>query len=92
MTDDPIRFQPGTIVATLGALRVADHHAILELLRRHLSGDWGDVGEDDKRANEAALKHGARLLSSYTTESGERLWVITEATRQQTTVLTPVEY
>jgi hypothetical protein len=92
MTDARIRFQPGTIVTTLGALQVADHQAILELLRRHLSGDWGDLCEDDRKANESALKHGARVLSSYTIESGEKLWVITEASREQTTVLTPAEY
>ena len=91
MTAAPIRFQPGTVVATVGALQVADNHAILELLRRHLAGDWGVVCDDDKKANEAALKHGARLLSAYDV-NGERLWVLTEANRQQTTVMTPGEY
>ena len=87
-----IRFQPGTVVATVGALQVADNHAILELLRRHLAGDWGDVDKDDAKANEDAITHGERILSSYRTESGEKLWVITEADRSATTVLTPGEY
>ncbi len=73
-------------------MQVATSHQLRLLLDRHVRGDWGDVCEDDKKANEAALKHGARLLSSYTTESGEKLWVITEASREQTTVLTPGEY
>lgn len=88
----PIRFQPGTVVATVGAMQIATNHQLRLLLDRHVRGDWGDVCEDDRKANEAALRHGARLLSSYTTESGEKLWVITEASRQQTTVLTPGEY
>ena len=91
MSDAPIRFQPGTVVATLGATQIADNHTMLELLRRHLSGDWGVVCEEDKKSNEWALKHGARLLSAYDV-NGERLWVLTEANRQQTTVMTPGEY
>lgn len=89
---DKIKFQPGTVVATVGALQVADNHAILELLRRHTSGDWGDLGEEDKKANEHAVRHGERVFSSYKTESGEKLWIITEASREYTTVLTPGEY
>ena len=89
--DKRIRFQSGTVVATVGALQIADNHAILELLRRHLSGDWGDLSEDDKKANEHAVTHGERILSSYRVK-GEKLWVLTEADRSATTVLTPGEY
>ena len=87
----PIKFQPGTVVATVGALQIADNHAILELLRRHLSGDWGEVDKKDTAANDRALMHGERILSSYTVK-GEKLCVITEADRSATTVLTPGEY
>lgn len=90
--ENRIQFQPGTIVATQGALLVADNHAILELLRRHLSGDWGDVSKEDAKANDDALTHGERILSSYKMPSGEKLWVLTERDRSQTTVLTPGEY
>ena len=89
--ENRIRFQPGTVVATQGALLVADNKAILELLRRHLTGDWGDVSKEDAKANERALKHGERILSSYSVK-GEKLWVLTEADRSATTVLTPGEY
>jgi hypothetical protein len=92
MTDKRIRFQSGTVVATVGATMIADNHAILELLRRHLSGDWGELSEEDKKANEHAVKHGDRILSSYKTESGEKLWVLTEADRSSTCVMTPGEY
>jgi len=91
MIDTLIRFQPGKFVVTIGAQQVADNHVLLELLRRHHAGDWGTVCDDDKKANEWALKHGARLLSAYDV-NGEKLWVITEASREQTTVLTPGEY
>lgn len=88
---DGIKFQPGTIVATIGAIQVASNDQIAHLLERHLSGDWGEVDAEDAKANEFALKHGERILSSYTV-GDEKLWVLTERDRSQTTVLTPGEY
>jgi hypothetical protein len=96
MTDTPkkIAFASGSIYMTPGAEEVLEgkQHVLLELLRRHLSCDWGDLGDEDKRANDRAVAHGDRILSSYRTESGEMLWVITESSREYTTVLTPGEY
>ena len=87
-----IKFQPGTIVCTLGASEAAPRSELLAMVNRHLRGDWGDVCEDDAKANDDALKWGNRVMSSYTSTSGEKLWVLTEAGREQTTVLTPHEY
>jgi hypothetical protein len=61
-----------------------------QLLLRHQSGDWGDVDEDDVRANQVAVKYGASVFSVYTVD-GERLWVVSEGDRSSTTVLTPGE-
>jgi hypothetical protein len=62
-------------------------------LARHWAGDWGEVDDEDKQANNDALKHGTRLLSAYTHENtGERIWIITEANRKMTTFLFPHEY
>ena len=63
-----------------------------DLLRRHASGDWGDLSPEDLRANEEALKDGDRLLSAYNLKSGVKLWVITEADRSSTCILLPDEY
>jgi hypothetical protein len=90
-TPNPIRFQPGTIVTTLGAIQVATHGQIAAILHRHLRGDWGEVDKDDAAANERALKHDERVMSVYDV-NGEKLWVLTEADRSVTTVLTPSEY
>ncbi len=82
-------FNPGTIVATPGALELADQGVILTAyLHRHLSGDWGDLCPDDKAENEFSLANGYRLLSSYNTPFG-KLWIISEADRSATTFLTP---
>lgn len=63
-------------------------------IRRHASGDWGDLAEEDRKANMDALHHGNRLLSVYHTGLGgdDRFWIITEADRSSTTLLLPSEY
>ncbi|MGP3790514.1 hypothetical protein [Pseudomonas sp. B392_1p] len=62
-------------------------------LHRHLSGDWGDLSEDDWRLNDAALKSGEdRLFSSYQVDTNLKLWIITEWDRSVTTLLLPSEY
>ena len=46
---------------------------------RHVTGDWGDLDDEDRQANDAALINGSRILSAYMTRKGERIWIITEA-------------
>jgi hypothetical protein len=85
-------FQSGQIVATPGALCLAEQGIdLLTYLKRHLSGDWGDLCEEDKVENEFSLKNGFRLMSSYDMPFG-KLWIITEADRSVTTFLIPEEY
>ena len=92
-------FRPGRILATPGALSALKHagqHAS-EFLSRHLAGDWGVVGADDKAANDESLRDGSRLLSAYVLTTGVKIWIITEAAddrgdREATTVLLPDEY
>jgi hypothetical protein len=56
--------------------------------------DWGlgVVGPEDWAANDRALADGDRLLSSYLTDGGTKVWIITEWDRSVTTVLLPEEY
>lgn len=88
------KFKFGQLVATPGALRAAEKSGdnLLKLLARHSRGDWGDVCPEDARANEDALKHGARLLSVYHLRDKTKLYIITEADRASTCVLLPEEY
>jgi hypothetical protein len=85
-------FQPGQIVATPGALDLAEQGLdLLIYLKRHLNGDWGDLCAEDKAENNLSLRQGFRLLSSYNTPCGQ-LWLITESDRSVTTFLLPEEY
>jgi hypothetical protein len=83
----------GRIVATPGALQVLREEGEdpLNYLTRHRSGDWGDLDIHDRRENERSLKHGWRVVSSYSVGEG-CIWIITEADRSVTTILLPDEY
>lgn len=85
------KFPLGQTVITATASAVLTAEGIETALRRHASGDWGDICPEDAGLNEAALEHGSRLLSVYG-DAGERFWVITEADRSVTTVLLPEDY
>ncbi len=92
-------FDLGQIVATPGALEALQvaRQQPHEFLIRHVTGDWGDLDDEDKSLNDAALVDGSRILSAYTTRKGERLWIITEAAddqgnRSSSTILLPREY
>jgi hypothetical protein len=87
----PTRFPLGQIAMTPGASETFTPEQIAEALRRHASGDWGDVCKTDAEENELSLKEGFRLMSVYTFDE-KKLWVITEADRSVTTALLPDEY
>ncbi|MGJ0484309.1 MAG: hypothetical protein ACR65R_07220 [Methylomicrobium sp.] len=86
-------FALGRTLATPGALVVMQGMSIspLALLSWHQRGDWGDLGDEDKRSNDEALKGGSRIFSAYRFDT-VKLWVITEAGRSATTILLPKEY
>lgn len=93
-----MKFELGTTVATPACLSYCEAHGVnlVGLLRRHHSGDWGDLEREDKKANEDALHSGARIFSSYRV-GDDRVWIITDATddagrRASTTCLMPSDY
>lgn len=102
------KFKPGQTVMTRGFIALfgdLDNTetvaiasiASARLLKRHLAGDWGDLDEEDKAANNRGLKPGQedRLMSVYhVTVLGKshKVWVITEHDRSSTCVLLPSEY
>lgn len=97
-----VRFFMGHLVFTRGVNELAAENTdflkfAMGCISRHANCDWGDVDEEDKQANNQALKEGTRLLSSYNddrfTKNGvATIWIITEADRSATTVLFPDEY
>lgn len=88
----PLPVPLGQTVATPAALDVLTQPDMVAALRRHAAGDWGDVDDDDRAANDDALRTDGRLLSVYQSANGTTFWVITEADRSVTTVLLPEDY
>lgn len=87
-------FDLGQIVATRGLLAHLQAHPVTTaqaLVRRHVTGDFGDLSDADRQANLDAIQLGDRVLSAYEV-AGERVWVITEHDRSVTTVLLASEY
>jgi hypothetical protein len=85
------RFPLGQLAVTANAsLRLATE-VVLTALRRHASGDWGDLCPEDTLANDTAVHQGGRLLSAYG-QGAHRFWIITEADRSVTTVFLPDDY
>ena len=87
-------FELGQIVATPGALAALKKAGQQpgEFLTRHVNREWGDLSDEDRKENDYSLEHGFRLLSSYLTNAGDKIWIITEADRSVTTFLLPEEY
>jgi hypothetical protein len=95
-------FRTGQVMASRGVYDLACENPdfasfIQDSLSRHIKGEWGDVGDEDKQSNDQALKQGTRLLSSYNDNRFPKhgvatIWIITEADRSATTILFPDEY
>jgi hypothetical protein len=91
-TQRTAKFKLGRIVSTPNALNQLTYDEILAGLQRHITGDWGDMDEHDRAANDNALIDGTRLLSVYHTDAGVKFWIITEADRSSTCILLPEDY
>ncbi|WP_309712643.1 hypothetical protein [Armatimonas sp.] len=88
-------FDLGALVGTPGAVAAMQRVNVTarELLKRHHTGDWGDIHPEDVGLNEEALETGARIFSVYKfPHANETIWIITEADRSVTTILLPEDY
>lgn len=87
-------FDLGQLVATPGALTALEKsgQSPMDFISRHVTGDWGDIPEEDRKENQLSLENGFRLMSSYRTTANDVLWVVTESSRSHTTLLLPNEY
>jgi hypothetical protein len=92
------KFPLGQVVMTCGVSGAQDASPefaefVAKSIQRHTQGDWGDLDEDDRRLNDAALKSGSdRLFSAYEEGSHPKIWIITEWDRSVTTILFPDDY
>jgi hypothetical protein len=61
-------------VATPGALAALEKsgQSPMDFLSRHVTGDWGEIPEEDRKENQFSLEKGFRLMSSYRTTATNR--------------------
>ena len=87
-------FELGRVVGTPGALQALEdaEQDYSVLLTRHVTGDWGNLCDEDKEENELSVTQGFRILSAYELRTGTKIWIITEADRSATIFLLPDEY
>lgn len=79
-------FSPGLLMITPAAMTAA--HAIkvnpIDLLHRHLNGDWGIA---NKESNDIAVTRKGRIVSAYPVTEEVLILIITEYDRSATTIL-----
>ncbi|MGH7782276.1 MAG: hypothetical protein ACREO5_00305, partial [Candidatus Binatia bacterium] len=87
-------FSLGNLVATPAALAALERTGedARSFIRRHITGDWGDLSQTDKQENDCAIDIPLRILSAYTLKDQTKIWVITEADRSSSTILLPEDY
>ena len=87
------KFNLGQILATPGALEALEEsgQSVQFFLSRHVRGDWGEVDDEDKLANDQSLLDGSRLLSAYRTLKNERLTVRTKSPARSPVTLASTE-
>ncbi|MFM2013493.1 MAG: hypothetical protein RLZZ396_2277 [Planctomycetota bacterium] len=87
-------FELGKTIATPAALEAMQEAGVnpSELLKRHVTGDYGDICDEDDGLNDIAIKEGTRILSVYKVTNELTIWIITEADRSSTCMLLPDEY
>lgn len=99
---------PSTVVITAYVAAWADDDIerqtwLAQCLARHDNSDWGDLGDEDRAANQLALRrHEGRLFSrfvvpdSFTTDTDEdAVWIVTDDLDDPdtaTTILWPSDY
>lgn len=85
------KFSPGQLYISQWIDGLLSKNTLTEIqlqtvLSRHLGGDWGDIGESDKKQNQLALKNSGRLISHYTV-ADIKVCIITDLGKRCTTIL-----
>ena len=89
------RFALGQVVMTRGVAELFES-GVIEVpqayVLRHVTGDWAELDEPDRRRNERAVLAGERIFSVFKITATVKIYVITEWDRSVTALLLPLEY
>jgi hypothetical protein len=83
----------GRVLVTEAAAQALHEAAVpvATLLDRHRLGDWGDLPDEAKSANDRALRIGGEVGSSYRLLTGAECLVVTDRSREATVVMTVLD-
>lgn len=89
-----MRFHPGVVLISPGAESefLLSAETPQSLLARHVSGDWGELDEQDCESNERAVPSRGYLLSVYRLSSCKKVYIKTEPGHGTTTIYLPSEH
>ena len=85
------------LVATMGVNdRIADNEPfakhVIKAMGKFNDKDWGDLCDEDRKANDQAILDKSRVLASYG-EGDDKIWIIKDAGKAApVTILFPSEY
>jgi hypothetical protein len=89
------RFALGQVVMTRGVADLVES-GVIEVpqayVLRHVTGDWAELDDHDRRCNKRAVLNGERIFSVFKVTATVKIYVITEWDRSVTTLLLPLEY
>lgn len=93
-------FQIGRLAETRGVYDLIKNSNefnifVAKCFARYENCDWGELGPEDAKQNDEAVKSGEdRILAAYTHPEHPdwKIWIITERDRSVTTILFPSEY
>jgi hypothetical protein len=86
-----MKFNLGRLVISPAALQTISEDEICRAIDKHVLGQWGDVSDHERDANELAISTASPLLSVYHTNAGMELRVLTTGDRLTTTIYLPSE-
>lgn len=89
-----IRLKPfplGQIMFAPKAQELLNHQEVVRALRRHARGDWGEVRAEQAAENELAWQEGRCVVSRYRDAAGRPFYVLTDARRSMTFIVTGLD-
>ena len=85
------RFELGRLHILPGARQEIAHDELLQAIRRHARGDWGDCTPEQRAQNELSLDGGLTFVSRYHDLNATEFHVITLLDHSITVVVLPDE-
>jgi len=77
------KFESGELIASKGVNEWKENHIgrcffVVDSITKHLNGEWGDIENDCKIANNHAMRQGSGLIISYYEYEKQGIFITTD--------------